>query len=147
MTFLIEQMPPEALDMQWADGNTALHLAAVLSNTEAVRKLVQKGADPTVRNKFGLVPADMVHDDPDTQAALAATDAQPAQTMPAPPAPASTPATVYDPLVKDIAAALASSPIFSRPSFGGADILAAVNSAASGSSPVTPRTRKVIQYS
>jgi len=41
-------MTVEQLNAQWANGNTALHLAAVLHNADAVKLLLERGADATV---------------------------------------------------------------------------------------------------
>ena len=40
------------------DGNTALHYAAMKGSRELVELLLANGADPTVKNKAGLTPAD-----------------------------------------------------------------------------------------
>jgi hypothetical protein len=41
------------------EGGTALHLAVDAGNVEAVRLLVEKGADTTVTDDFGLTPAEL----------------------------------------------------------------------------------------
>lgn len=47
--YLVSVMTPAQINAQWANGNTALHLAAVIHNADAVRLLIAHGADPTVR--------------------------------------------------------------------------------------------------
>jgi hypothetical protein len=163
VAFLISRMTPADLNAQWANGNTALHLAAVLGNADAVRLLMAGGADatvcvlepcvphrrgltsrarpnPQIRNKFGMLPSDLVHDDPETADAL---------TPMAPVAEAElATVAVPDPAVAamaeqypEVAHALASSPIFSRPSFGGDKVLEALRDPAGALSP-SPATKR-----
>ncbi|CAH0477387.1 unnamed protein product [Peronospora belbahrii] len=39
------------------DGNTSLHLAAVLLHADIIRLLLQRGANPNVQNRYGQTPA------------------------------------------------------------------------------------------
>ncbi|KAI9002499.1 hypothetical protein DFJ74DRAFT_695844 [Hyaloraphidium curvatum] len=48
--------PRVDVDAANLDGNTALHLAATTNKPEVARKLLEKGADPHVRNKAGYTP-------------------------------------------------------------------------------------------
>jgi ankyrin repeat protein len=48
--------PKVKVDDVDGDGQTALHLAANLSNVKAVQKLLDKGANPNVRDKLGRSP-------------------------------------------------------------------------------------------
>jgi ankyrin repeat protein len=40
-------------------GQTALHLAAASGHEDAVRMLIEKGANPTVKDRSGRTPADL----------------------------------------------------------------------------------------
>jgi hypothetical protein len=42
------------------DGNTPLHIAAFLCNEEIVRLLLQRGANPSLKNKRGETAVDVV---------------------------------------------------------------------------------------
>ena len=46
------------VDVDWDDGQTALHYAAEDGHTNIVRQLLQAGADPTIRNDLGKTPLD-----------------------------------------------------------------------------------------
>lgn len=51
------------VNAQNEQGNTPLHLAAAGGHAEAVRMLLQAGADKTLRNRAGMTPADMAEGD------------------------------------------------------------------------------------
>lgn len=48
------------LDVNWSDydNRTALHVAASMGHLDAVQKLIQCGADPALRDRFGATPLD-----------------------------------------------------------------------------------------
>lgn len=67
--FLLDHGAPiDGQDSQY--GNTALHAAAMNGNLEVVQLLVERGADPSIRNKEGKTPyeeATELPDNPDRQ--------------------------------------------------------------------------------
>eukprot|EP00834_Sanchytrium_tribonematis_P001216 NODE_27_length_39007_cov_1.590650.p31 type:complete len:129 gc:universal NODE_27_length_39007_cov_1.590650:35203-34817(-) len=50
---IIESSFAEHLNETFGSGNTALHLAALLGSGELISKLINAGADPTVKNGKG----------------------------------------------------------------------------------------------
>ena len=49
-------------DIQDADGNTALHLAAIFGHKACAEAMLHNGADPSVRNNEGMTAADIQAD-------------------------------------------------------------------------------------
>jgi ankyrin repeat protein len=81
---LLEFFKPtiEQVNQLSLDGYTALHFAVSTANFDVVRKLVEKGADPNVKDASGLSPKDIINltygdveEDPDTY--IDATDSRP----------------------------------------------------------------------
>ena len=50
------------LDKQFYEGRTALHYAAIKNNTEIVKSLLEKGANPEARDNFDLTPVQYCKD-------------------------------------------------------------------------------------
>lgn len=54
------------LDMTFGGGNTALHLATLIGARDIVRVLLERKADPQIKNNKGFRPVDIA-DDPELQ--------------------------------------------------------------------------------
>ena len=52
---IIESSFAEHLNEPFGQGNTALHLAALLGTGELIQKLLNSGADPTIKNTKGYL--------------------------------------------------------------------------------------------
>eukprot|EP00835_Amoeboradix_gromovi_P003122 NODE_195_length_15388_cov_0.563926.p7 type:complete len:129 gc:universal NODE_195_length_15388_cov_0.563926:1887-1501(-) len=50
---IIESSFPEHLNVCFGQGNTALHLAALLGINELIQRLLSAGADPSIKNAKG----------------------------------------------------------------------------------------------
>lgn len=58
--FLLDRKPP--LNLQDNEGNTSLHYAVKSGNLEAVKILLQAGADSKIKNKRNYTPLDFSQD-------------------------------------------------------------------------------------
>ncbi len=59
---IIERTLAADLDVPFGGGNTALHLATFLGAREVVKLLVERGADPAIKNAKGFSPVDLCDD-------------------------------------------------------------------------------------
>ena len=60
---LADHMSQEKLSEKWGGGNSLLHIASFNGMHRLVAKLIDKGVNPTSRNKQGYRPMDCVDDD------------------------------------------------------------------------------------
>jgi len=55
-------MPEENIDDEWGNGNTALHAASFMGESEYINELIGLGADSSIQNGLGLSPVDVALD-------------------------------------------------------------------------------------
>ncbi|KAI4378710.1 hypothetical protein MLD38_016150 [Melastoma candidum] len=67
---VIERMVNMVGSAELGNGETPLHFAASEGRAEAIRILMAAGADPRIRNKTGMIPADLFHGDSDAKRIL-----------------------------------------------------------------------------